>query len=183
MSILELSGKPNSELIEQEFGSFGIEVLAQSSAIRVSRLYSSAGEASATRTLAVVLFNPALSGEIATEHAAIKGGAPIGETFKKAGWTVTKQNMRIENIHRSELHAHLQELIGTITHGDMALHFYRLLVRKAGHSLEYATIAEIHDPSYLSVADVQAIYSELEWVQPGPAQMNALNLALAEGKW
>jgi hypothetical protein len=173
--------KLNSERIQERFGTYGIEVIEQSEALRVSRLYSTEGQAQTTRTLAVVQFNSEVNPAISSEHSAITAGASIGTTFKQAGWEVEKQNMLIESVSAADIDPRLTKLLGVGDTQDLVLHVYRLRISKQSRSLDYANIAEIHDPAYLSVAEVQSIYSGLAWVEPAEGDLDSLRLLLSEG--
>lgn len=75
----------NSERIESQFGSFGIELVAYQDGVRRANLYSIEGDRRVCRTYAVVRFDDVPDNIIADEHARIVAGASIGATFKANG--------------------------------------------------------------------------------------------------
>ena len=75
----------NSERIEQEFGSYDLEVLSSTPALRVSKLFSTQDGQEICRTFAVVAYPGEINDSIAAEHAAILDGGSIGATFTAAG--------------------------------------------------------------------------------------------------
>src|SRR5262245_26355355 len=80
----------NSERIAAAFGSYGVEVLEQDEQVRVSNLFSGAGEDKTCRTFAIVRYPPELDGAISAEHAEIVAGGSIGAVFASHGWEVRK---------------------------------------------------------------------------------------------
>jgi hypothetical protein len=129
-------------------------VLQEGPDARVSNLFSGVGEQRVCRTFAVVRYrqsNPAFS----AEHAAIVAGGSIGAVFAAAGWQVRKTHLSIGTVTATPRLAALMRIApGTL----LALHVYALDVAKAGRTLEYAVLAEIHHPDYLTRDDVVAIY-------------------------
>lgn len=94
----------NSERIQERFGSYEIEVLANEPQLRRSNLYSVENGVPVCRTYAVVQFAEQFDGEISKEHAEIKAGGSIGATFKASGWRIQKQTLHVGSI-RSEISA------------------------------------------------------------------------------
>ncbi len=151
----------NSERIEQKFGSYGIDVLASDAQVRVSDLYSLENGAKVCRTFAVVLYPEPVDTRYAAEHREILAGGSIGAVFKRHGWTVTKKNLYFGTLAPTPK-------VETLMHDNsgrrLAVHVYALYASKAGATLRYATIAEVHAPAYLTLAEVRGIYGA-----PAPA--------------
>jgi hypothetical protein len=145
----------NSERIAMEFGSYGIDVLESDARVRVSSLYSLHQGIKICRTFAVVHFPESIENATSVEHEAILSGQSIGAVFAQHGWTIEKIN-RYFGIFRST--DRVADLMGEVAPQPLAVHLYDFKVSKPGTSLIYATIAEIHHPDYLSVADLQSIY-------------------------
>lgn len=165
----------NSERIERTFGSYGIEVLESSARLRVSSLYSGQGESRVCRTFAVVRYPEPVDPRIAAEHALILGGASIGSTFTGRGWAVVKTHSYFGEINAS---ARLKKLMGGIDELRLAVDVYALDVVKSGVRLRYATIAEVHHPDYLRLADLVRIYGKGEKLptRPDEATQRLLDL-------
>src|SRR5690606_668473 len=145
----------NSERIEQRFGSYGIDVLQSDGRYRVSNLHSLHDGEKICRTFAVVAYPQQIDPRFAAEHEEIVGGGSIGAVFARNGWTVTKRHLHFGELPATPKVAALMD----VGEGEpLAAHVYVLTVVKEGLSLRYATIAEIHHPDYLSVADLPRIY-------------------------
>ncbi len=144
----------NSERIAAEFGSYGVEVLRESADSRVSNLYSGTGEQRVCRTFAVVRYqrsDPAFG----REHSAIVAGGSIGAVFAAAGWEVRKTHLRIGTLGATHRRASLMRIApGAV----LAVNVYALDVAKDGRTFEYAVLAEIHHPDYLTRDEVVEIY-------------------------
>ena len=154
----------NSERIAATFGNYGIEVLEQDAAVRVSNLYSEAGGERTCRTFAVVRYGR-IDAELRAEHAAIVAGGSIGAVLTAAGWEVRKTHLRYELFGATpRLAALMRVAAGT----PLAAHVYALDVSKAGRTLEYAALVEIHHPDYLGSGDLLEIYGPAdEAARPG----------------
>lgn len=144
----------NSERIAAEFGSYGVEVLQEDADVRVSNLYSGTGEERICRTFAVVRYqrsDPAFG----KEHSAIVAGGSIGAVFAAAGWEVRKTHLSIGTHAATRRLASLMHIApGT----PLAAHVYALDIEKDGRTFEYAALAEIHHPDYLTRDEVLEIY-------------------------
>jgi hypothetical protein len=154
----------NSERITAEFGSYGIEVLEQDSDARVSNLYSHTVDQRVCRTFAVVRYRR-IDPAFRQEHAAIVAGGSIGAVFAAAGWEVRKTHLEYGIVTATSRLASLMRIEpGT----PLALHIYALDVAKSGRTLEYAVLAEIHHPDYLTRDDLVGIYGRVdEGSRPG----------------
>ena len=168
----------NSERIQANFGTFAIEVLEEDRNVRVSNLYSfpRAGDRTC-RTFAVVQYAPSVDPAIRAEHAAIAAGNPIGATFAASGWEVRKRHLSYaERPATAKLAALMRISVDT----PLAEHVYALDVVKGGRTIEYATIAEVHHPSYLRVADLVKIYGPVDPEQSRAASVSAMRALVAE---
>lgn len=148
----------NSERIERQFGSYGVDVLAASGNRRVASLYSGSGDLKTTRTYAVVEFLYPARAEYRREHEAIEAGASIGATFERAGWTVRKQTTFIGELEVPAEYATLGRLMRTELPATLAVHEYLFVVGRDGRSWTYAKIVEVHHPDYLRSADLERLY-------------------------
>jgi hypothetical protein len=147
----------NSERIAQRFGSYGIAVLESDGRVRVSNLYSEGQGGRVCRTFAVVSYPANVDAAIASEHDEIVRGGSIGAVFTAHGWKVGKTNLRFLEI---EATARVAELMHVAPGTKLAAHAYELDVSRAGRTLEYALLVEVHHPDYLRLADLRAIYGD-----------------------
>ena len=137
------------------FGSYGVSVLEQNAALRVSSLFSGAAEQRTCRTFALVRYAESIDPSLATEHAAIVAGGSIGAVLAAQGWEVRKTHLYYGERRASGRLASLMRIaVGT----PLAEHVYVLDVVKDGRAIEYAALVEIHHPDYLSLADLETIY-------------------------
>jgi len=167
----------NSERIEQTFGSYGIQVLASTRDLRVSKLFSRHGEADICRTFAVVAYPRDIPFELAAEHAKILAGGSIGSTFAASGWTVNKAHRYFGEVDAS---AKLISLMGGIEPTKLAVHIYVLSVAKDDASFEYASIIEVHHPDYLRLADLHEIYGPSQTLEADAAVRQLLEITAAQ---
>jgi hypothetical protein len=149
----------NSERIQQTFGSYGVEVLANGARTRITNLYSVDVGTKTCRTFAVVRYPAALDPDVATEHTTIAGGGSIGAVFAANGWHVLKTHLAFREIEATPRLANLMHVaVGT----RLAEDAYVLEVAKAGKTVHYAALLEIHHPDYLRRADLERIYGPAE---------------------
>jgi hypothetical protein len=165
LAALAAAGQPpsrellNSERIQQAFGSYGVEVLAQDTRARVTNLYSVDAGTKTCRTFAVVRFPAAVDPAVATEHARITNGGSIGAVFAANGWRVLKTHLAFRELDATPRLASLMHVaIGT----RLAEHAYVLDVVRDGKTVEYAALVEIHHPAYLRLADLERIYGSAD---------------------
>jgi len=145
----------NSERIATSFGSYGVAVLEQNDAVRVSNLFSGADDQRTCRTFAIVRYAEPSDPALRAEHAAIVAGGSIGAVFAAQGWEVRKTHLYYAERPASAKLASLMRIaVGT----SLAEHAYVLDVVKGGRAIEYAALVEIHHPDYLAVADLVTIY-------------------------
>ena len=150
----------NSERIEQQFGTYGIEILRQEDGVRRSNLYSVEDGSHVCRTYAVVVFTDPLESKVATTHAAIIGGSSIGTSFRAAGWQLTKETVYIGTVRVPDPTHEIAGLMRLDKATTLGLHAYRLILRKQEQSVHYATIFESHHPDYLSGAELSQLYAD-----------------------
>ena len=148
----------NSEQIRLQFGSYGIEVLDEGDAFRVSNLFSLAGTKKVTRTIAVVNYSAHIPADALSPHLEIKRGGSIGEVFVRNGWDIAKQNLYFGELKQSADLSGVYARMGGITPHALATHVYEFVVSRKGEKFRYATITEIHHPVYLSEARLEEIY-------------------------
>ncbi len=151
----------NSERIAQTFGSYGVDVIQSGNEGRVSSLYSGSGADKVTRTFAVVKFSGRIRPAFANEHARVESGQSLGAVFKSAGWQIEKHNIFVGELEVPAKYSLLSELMQLSLPQSLATHVYLFVVRKDARSYNYATIAELHHPDYLSVEDLKASYGEI----------------------
>jgi hypothetical protein len=148
----------NSERIKMRFGSYGIDLLSGDDALRRANLYSLEDGRKICRTYAIVRFDNAPAALIGEEHAQIVDGASIGATFKANGWNIYKETRYVGQLgidadqHPAIL---LMQLDSAQT---LAVHVYRLLLKKGSHTVDYSTIIELHHPEYLDRLAVDSLY-------------------------
>jgi hypothetical protein len=149
----------NSERIEQRFGSYGLDVLAQDAAVRVSSLYSTHEGVATCRTFAIVRYPTHIDPLLGEAHAAIVAGGSIGAVFTAQGWQVRKTHLHYGALQATGTLAGLMRVApGT----RLAAHVYVLDVVKSERALEYAALVEIHHPDYLQAADLELIYGPVD---------------------
>ncbi len=148
----------NSERIARKFGSYGIEVVENTDNIRVSNLYSMEANGAVCRTFAVVGIGDEIDPSFAAEHTQILEGASIGAVFKRAGWRIEKRHQYIGNMAIGKQAARIAALMRLKPPATLAVHIYMLTISKRGSSFDYAMIAEVHHPEYLTVAVLWAMY-------------------------
>jgi hypothetical protein len=157
----------NSERIEQRFGSYGIEVLESDSRVRVSNLFSVHDGHRICRTFAVVMFARDPGPGIAEEHRLIVAGGSIGAVFASRGWTVHKRPRLSGEVPMPEAGDRLAALMGVSGPGRLAIDVYSLFVSREGPTIGYATIAEVHHPDYLDLAELRALHGRPVPAEPG----------------
>jgi hypothetical protein len=148
----------NSERIEQQFGTYGIDVLASEAGFRRSSLYSVDGSERICRTYAIVRFSEDLNSIYGPEHARVLAGNSLGEVFKANGWSMHKQTLHFGSFDIDPSESEISRLMRISTNQTLALHVYQLLLAKDEQIFEYATIVEAHHPDYLSRSDLLDIY-------------------------
>lgn len=148
----------NSERIEQQFDSYGVDVLASEKGFRRSSLYSLEGEERICRTYAVVRFTDEPDTSYGLEHAQVLAGNSLGEVFKSHDWAIHKQTLYMGSFELESSNGEMADLMQLDGRTDIALHVYQLLLAKNENVFEYATIIEAHHPRYLTQTDLLEIY-------------------------
>ncbi len=151
----------NSDRIERTFGSYGVEILEQDALRRVSSLFSGSGDERTTRTYAVVEYLDPPGRLYRDAHAAIVAGASIGETFRRAGWTIRKQTVFIGELEVPTEYRSLGQMMRIPLPADLAVHQYLFVISNEVRSFSYARITEVHHPDYLRESDLKSIYGEI----------------------
>lgn len=147
----------NSDRIRLKFGSYGIEVIESGERIRVSHLYSEDEGKKTVRTFAVVALPQVIQPEFSKEHEQITNGQSIGIVFKNNGWVIDKRHQYFGSMHDlpdSRL------IFGETGSVDPVIHVYSLFISKPDMEFLYASIAEVHHPDYLTLADMKVIYGD-----------------------
>lgn len=148
----------NSERIAERFGSYGIEVLQSTPSLRTSDLYSGTGADRVTRTFAVVQYPAAVPPELADAHAEILRGGSIGAVLAARGWQVDKHNRAFDELRAS---SGLRRMMRLSEDEPLAMHMYVLRATQGAVAFDYALIAEVHHPEYLSIRDLRRIYGRV----------------------
>ena len=170
------SERLNSERIADRFGSYGIDVVSSEPGLRRSNLYSSENGVSTCRTYAVVRFVDEPNALIDTEHAQILAGKSIGAIFKASGWAILKETLHVGTVKLDDPTHPVAKLMRLEISADVAMHVYRLLLKKSDQAIEYATLIELHHPDYLGVSDLLNLYSIDASRSLQPQQVEAMRL-------
>jgi hypothetical protein len=150
----------NSERIEACFGSYGVEVLCQDGDLRISNLYSDGDyDKHFTRTLAVTRFREEPPMELGAALGRIREGASIGSTLKAEGWRVDKKGRYIGELTVTSTFGPSSTQADGIAAHVAAVYVYDLRAVRNGEVADFATIAELYDPQYLTLSDLEVIYA------------------------
>jgi hypothetical protein len=165
----------NSERIAQRYGNYGVEVLQQEGAVRVSSLYSFSNGKRVCRTYAVVEFLTPVDPRLAAVHRRILAGASLGATLAASGWHVTKSRHFLAEVPAT---ARVATLMDHPDETRLAVDVYVLTASRQAVAIDYALIAEIHHPGYLTLADLEALYGRpADGSLPHAAVMHILTTA------
>jgi hypothetical protein len=195
----------NSERIESCFGSYGVEIVEQQGNLRISSLYTlavdnpaigrergslhpgdeqSVGESLAadirtTRTLAISEFATDLPPSLDTAYQAIRGGASMGATLQAKGWRVDKRQRFLGEVPVSDVGRCMSGQAESWAGEMLAVQVYDLYVVNPTETVRFALLAELHDPRYLTLTDLQRIDGELpdSMQQPDAAWLQLLQQA------
>lgn len=148
----------NSERIEQQFGSYGVTILSQDSAVRRTSLYSDDSGHPICRTYAIVQYARSEYPEIHSIHSDVLAGASIGSSFSEKGWSIRKETTHIGSIDLKDPAHPLASMMQLDAPAILATHVYDFHVVNASADIHYATIVETHHPQYLDAAQVIEIY-------------------------
>jgi len=149
----------NSERIEQRFGSYGIELLAQTDAVRIASLYSLENGEKVTRTFAVTRYSDSVDARLAQAHERILAGGSIGATLAEAGWTVTRRHLWVGDVPAT---TGIGSLMNIDDSSPLGLHVFDLEVSRGDEQLHYATIAEVHHPDHLDRNGIEQLFGPTE---------------------
>ena len=171
----------NSERIRSCFGSYGVEVIHQDDKLRVSSLYSLAGEERITRTLAISEFASDLPASLSEAYQAIRAGASMGATLEDAGWRVDKRQRYLGELALSTALGCLANPPEPEAQSMLALQVYDLYAVREKEVVRFALLAELHDPRYLTLPDLQQIHGPAAiQLQQADADSKQLLQALTE---
>ena len=109
---------------------------------------------------------------IGEEHAQILAGSSIGATFKDNGWSIYKETRFVGELPVPAKADEVLELMAVGEAEVLAMHVYRLLLKKDEQIIDYATIIELHHPEYLVRKQVTNLYMVDE-----PARLNDSELS------
>lgn len=165
----------NSKRIEQQFGSYGVEVLASEAGLRRSGLLSYDGDTATCRTYAVVQFADQLDERYDDAHSRVLAGNSIGATFQEDGWDIRKHTLYIGTVRLPGAATEIGRLMRLTGAHDLALHVYQLVIARDDIELEYATIMEAHHPEYLVEADLLETFDYDDSAAPPPADLKLLS--------
>ena len=149
----------NSERIKDRFGSYGVEIIAQSDETRRSSLYSTSNGKRTCRTYAVVKFTGGDAFDVSDVHRKVVDGASIGSTFRSDGWEIRKETVYVGEVALPDVHHAIGELMHLQSATNLAVHAYHLHIERGPTSLHYATIVETHHPEYLDKYELLELYS------------------------
>ena len=165
----------NSKRIEQQFGSYGVEVLASEAGLRRSGLLSYDGDTATCRTYAVVQFADQLDERYDDAHSRVLAGNSIGATFQEDGWDIRKHTLYIGTVRLPGAATEIGRLMRLTGAHDLALHVYQLVIARDDIELEYATIMEAHHPEYLVEADLLETFDYDDSAAPPPVDLKLLS--------
>ena len=170
----------NSERIERQFGSYGIDVITQISGLRRSNLYSEEDGLQTCRTYAIVEFVDPTEDEIKSAHQAILAGASIGEMFRSAGWQIGKQTIHIGTIQITNPAHPIGRLMRLVAPAILATHAYKFVLIGDSQLIHYATIIETHHPAYLTERNLHDLFTINQNQGLEPEQVEAINHLLLD---
>lgn len=138
----------NSDQISTRFGSYGVDVLRQTSASRLANLYSRHGDKRVCRTLALTHFTLPLPECLIDIDKDIRAGASIGATLRAAGWRVVRSDPAFVTASAGE---HFKNVTAdSVDIGSpLAIQVYTLQVVSDTERFDYATIAEAYHPEHV----------------------------------
>jgi hypothetical protein len=161
----------NSDAIRDRYGSYSVDVIAQSSTQRVAALRSGFEPNVICRTLAFTQFKTPVAKELQQIHNQILDGSSIGETIRKNGFEVIKRDQKYFQITSGNLFDRLSR--NTVPKGALLLaQIYRISASSTSSEHPYAVIIEIYHPDYRPPLESTASIESLkEW---NPEYRNAI---------
>lgn len=153
------SGLLMSERIEKKFGSYGVEILFQNEqqGIRLANLYSKENEHKVTRIIALTKYENSIPDKLIEAHNEILKGGSIGSTLTKHGFLVSKQIFFKQDVNN--LPSYVNNLMKNNSNSYSVV-MYQLVAKNQEESLPYCTITEIYSPYFLTMKDLDIIYSD-----------------------
>lgn len=152
----------NSERIEAEFGSYGLDVISFEDGLRRASLYSAHDGSKVTRTYAISHFDDVPERLRDNEHARILAGSSIGATLKSSGWSIYKESLYIGSIDPgTDVHG-IRQLMRLTGSPELAMHVYRLHINKSSQIIDYATIIELYHPEYMTQARLHELFGRAD---------------------
>jgi hypothetical protein len=119
-----------------------------------------------TRTLAISEFASDLPESLQAPYQAIHDGASMGATLEAAGWQVDKRLRYLGEVPASTTFRCMSGLPADSPQ-VMAVQVYDLWVLRDGQKVRFSLLAELHDPRYLTLQDLQRIYPDMtDQLQP-----------------
>lgn len=172
----------NSDQIQARFGSYGVDVVAQSGRTRLASLYSLHGSNRICRTLALTRFFDPIPEVLKTAHTAIIAGGSIGATLRQTGWRVVKSDASFATAPAGPQFSTL--CAGTLSkNAQIAIQIYTLQVSTNDQRHDYAVIAEAYHPEHIaprtSTEDLPKLLDRLSGEQQ--AALTGLSSALENG--
>ena len=161
----------NSDQITQKFGSYGVEVLAQTPAMRVANLYSKHDGEKICRTLAVTRFNEPTPPALKEADSLIRSGESIGLTLRSQGWAIEKNVAAQCSIPPGPA---FQALAGNAQFRDvLSVRVYTLTANDGEQHTDYAAIAEAYHPDHIILETAEPC-AEGIWQRLSPLEIEAL---------
>lgn len=143
----------NSDQIKQKFGSYGVEVLAQTEAMRVANLYSEHDGERVCRTLAVTRFSEPTPSALEKADKLIRAGESIGLTLRSQGWSIEKKVAAQCAISPGS--AFLALSGNAPIGGALSVRVYSLTTTSGDIRADYAAIAEAYHPDHITLEAVE----------------------------
>ena len=91
-------------------------------------------------------------------HHDVMAGASLGARFEDAGWQVSKATRYVGALPALRPAPDWVALMGLESSEQLAVHVYRLSIKKGREVYEYADIVEVHHPDYMTARDLAALY-------------------------
>ncbi len=170
----------NSERIKERFGNYGVEVLSHAAGVRRSSLYSSDANTRICRTYAVVRFVDESTPRVADAHADILAGRSIGATFKATGWQIGKVTLHVGSILLDAPDHAIANLMQIEESSQLGVHAYQLVLEKDSQTIDYATIVETHHPDYMSLPELEELYSDNIEMELSDADLRRLSTLIMD---
>jgi len=172
----------STERIARKFGSYGIEVIEYKDNIRVSNLYSYEAAGPICRTFAVVALTERVEAAFSAKHDLVTEGGSIGTVFKSHGWDIHKHHQYIGDLEIDSRSKRIGRLMRIDPPASLAIHIYVFAISKNGSSFDYAMIAEVHHPAYLTSTVLRSIYGNEYSGDKNQGEVRQV-LALVSGKF